>query len=143
VRRERRTLLKRLIERRTHAAERVHTCLIERRTEAAGRGRAAAPDAMRKASAARVDAHRPYPPLAQTLARAAAPTKGSVAQRDPAPARASTTTNPQRSVMRWGNAPAAPDSVTLPPDELCRVTEHVIAQLDLRIRSYRERMGFI
>jgi hypothetical protein len=36
-----------------------------------------------------------------------------------------------------------PEPLALPPNELTRVTEHVIGELDRRVLSYRERMGKI
>jgi hypothetical protein len=41
------------------------------------------------------------------------------------------------------SANAKPQAIALPPQELSRVTEHVIRQLDQRVLSYRERTGRI
>ena len=44
-------------------------------------------------------------------------------------------------IDRASRAPS--EAVTLPVQELARVTDHVIQQLDRRVLSYRERMGRI
>jgi hypothetical protein len=142
VRHERRTLLVRLIERRTHAVERLHARVIERGVEAAARTSAAMPNPVRTAVVRRVDLRHVYPPVARVLARAGARVE-SAAERREAPSLPAAPTSPQRAETRRGTAPGAAEPVTLPPHELSRVTEHVIAQLDRRVRSYRERMGLI
>lgn len=142
VRLECRTLLERLVERRTHAVERRHAPVIERRIAAEAGATASAQAVERTAVARRLDVRHVYPPVARTLARAGAAPK-SAAERHETPPTSIPGASPHRAVARGGTAPVTPEAVTLPPNELSRVTEHVIAQLDRRVRSYRERMGLI
>ena len=60
----------------------------------------------------------------------------------PDPAASDTT---QRGKSGSTNPPhfVAAEGVSLPPQELSRVTEHVLRTLDRRVLSYRERSGRI
>ena len=87
----------------------------------------------------RIEQAAAYPRATVVFARAAAvPMRQPT---DPTPA-------PQRDVVRpeFGTHPMWQQSVAgdaLPPQELARVTEHVLAQLDRKVLSFRERHGQI
>jgi len=137
---ERRTLLTRLIDRRTHSTERSRTKLVERRIGLALRAAAVDRGAMRVAPPLRIEARQAFPPVAQTPARIAAAPKASSDRREAAP-QAVAAAAERRAVTRLRGAIATPEALTLPQIELARVTEHVIGELDRRVRSFRERMG--
>lgn len=80
--------------------------------------------------------------LPMTLARGPAPVPRADA---PAPRGQAEPPTPERArSTAWPSAAARAESaLKLPAQELSRVTEHVIRQLDQRVLSYRERTGRI
>jgi len=132
------TLVQRLLQReRRHTIERhlaTHTLWVERRAEASPAWRVAP-----VAVPARVEQAARYPRLAVTLVRQGLPATSAAVTSLPREAGA-------RSAAReaaW--PPAARAAIEAPgglaPQELSRVTEHVIRQLDRRVLSWQERTG--
>jgi len=138
-RHERRTLLTRLVDRRTHAIDRTNTQVIERRIRTLSHVAGTESAGLRIATPVRFEARRTFPPVARTPVRITTAAAVPAARPDPLPPLAPASDG--RDVARNGGSHRAPETVTLPQGELARVTEHVIAQLDRRVLSYRERMG--
>lgn len=87
----------------------------------------------------RIERHAAYPRVSVVLSRPPAPAAAAGSERIAA------TVQP---AVRSGHAPAVPLSLPaarepLPPHELARVTDHVLAQLDRKVLSYRERHGHL
>lgn len=87
----------------------------------------------------RIERIAAYPRLTVALARAASATVPQAAEQPSAPR-----SDVVRTVFGM-QAPSAQSAVrdALPPQELARVTDHVLAQLDRKVLSYRERLGQI
>jgi len=87
----------------------------------------------------RIERHNAYPQLTVALARA---TAAAISQA----VRQSATPHAEALQTLFGvQAPASQPAMrdVLPPQELARVTEHVLAQLDRKVLSFRERHGQI
>lgn len=89
---------------------------------------------------ARIERHSAYPRVSVVLPRAPAPA--------PVPTAAPPTAPPTRSAARGLSEVRGPLGLPavrepLPPQELARVTDHVLAQLDRKVLSFRERHGRI
>ena len=131
---ETRTAVERLVERQRMLVERVSEARLGRERTGAGH----TPPATTRTSRVAADV---------TPARVAAPPMHLARNASPAPADAA---SPDHVAIRPSSKPvmqlfpaATPrtEVLALPPQELSRVTEHVISQLDRRVLSYRERMG--
>jgi hypothetical protein len=88
----------------------------------------------------RIERHSAYPRVSVVLPRAPAPA--------PAPTAAPPTAPSARSAARGVSEVRGPLGLPavrepLPPQELARVTDHVLAQLDRKVLSFRERHGRI
>jgi hypothetical protein len=115
----------------THVLERVRSIVVQ--TPASSRTYAAE----ETRPAVRRTAHRPdLSRMVMTMVRAPA----TVAAVRPEQAASDTT---HRRKSRSTNPPhfVAAEAVSLPPQELSRVTEHVLRTLDRRVLSHRERSG--
>lgn len=119
---------------KTLRIERVrHQRLLVLRTT---RTEAPAPAALRPSVLMRVEHRHAAPRLQMTLART-----------QPAPAQAAAAEHGGKATTSARLAPSQPRSASpaaplvLPPQELSRLTEHVIGQLDQRVRSWQERTG--
>jgi len=140
--RESRAIVTRLIDRRTHSIERTRTSsAIERRIGTVLRAVDDERGAIRIAPPARVEARHRYPPLARIPVQVVATPKPATERREALPPFPSP--SERRAVTRFGSAIGTAEPLTLPQNELARVTEHVIGELDRRVRSFRERMGKI
>lgn len=95
---------------------------------------------MQRTPAREVVRHRVYPPVAQTVMRAA----GTAPVREAAMAGRSVQQSRDNLATAAEVARArASEPVALAPQELSRVTDHVIQQLDRRVLSFRERHGLL
>ena len=100
------------------------------------RTEAPAAPALRPSFVMRVEHRHAAPRLQLILAR----TQPVPAQAAAAPPGESVTTSARPAPSHPRSAPPAAPMV-LPPQELSRLTEHVIGQLDQRVRSWQERTG--
>ena len=87
----------------------------------------------------RIERHNAYPQLTVALARAMAAATSQAARQSATPH--AEALQPLFGVQAPVSQPAMRD--VLPPQELARVTEHVLAQLDRKVLSFRERHGRI
>ena len=87
----------------------------------------------------RIERHNAYPQLTVALARAMAAATSQAARQSATPH--AEALQPLFGVQAPVSQPAMRD--VLPPQELARVTEHVLAQLDRKVLSFRERHGQI
>jgi hypothetical protein len=87
----------------------------------------------------RIEQHNAYPRLTVALARA------PVTAAPQAPLHSPTPQAEPVHTLFGVQAPASAARMrdVLPPQELSRVTDHVLAQLDRKVLSYRERLGQI
>lgn len=128
-----RTLRERLARHATTLLQRhVAVAPVARALRDAGPGRAA-PAAVRPPWLA----PRAVPPVRTTVLSAGG--RASPARQAPAAEPARRDDAPPR-LPAWPPGPAAA-ALVLPPQEMTRVTDHVMQQLDRRMVSYRERMG--
>jgi hypothetical protein len=94
---------------------------------------------VRHSHSVRVEQHTAFPRLSLNLVRSAAAPPARAA----APAAAPTPRDTLRNPLAARAAQVQAAALTLPPQELSRVTDHVIRQLDRRVLSYQERHGIV
>ena len=111
----------------------MHERLLERLTVAA------APPAVRHAATVvRIEQRSVYPRVPSMPMRA--PVAPAAARAD-SPAADTSPVAPRRSALAEATRPASSAAPLLAAQELARVTDHVIRQLDKRVLSYMERTG--
>jgi hypothetical protein len=138
--RETRSGFERIVEQRLQSRERNETRIVERRTGVVVRSAPPAFAIAARPAFARVEQRAAFPPLARTLVRASAAPPTTAVRSETAPPPFAHP-DERRAVTRFGGAIGTPETVSLPPAELARVTKHVIGELDRRVLSYRERTG--
>ena len=130
-------LLRSLVDRTTTLLLRVSQ---EQRTERLPRAGTTQIDASttRHHHSVRIERTTTYPQVVQTVVRSAIATAASAAAAAVARGPSDAVHAPRREPVA---ARTAAPQLALPPHELSRLTDHVLQQIDHRVRSFGERMG--